>query len=149
MSKVKKYPKTRIVLIVFESDSYIVYLISLKTGKRSQKKSLKGSKEITNPVINPCTAGSQFATVCKLSYFSLARDDDDVIITDVLQVRIILPSECIEDITWLRTRQGYEISLLVLKNVARVSAANEWNIFSTKKEKFCISKRPCNVLCII
>lgn len=102
MSKVKKYPKTRIVLIVFESDSYIVYLISLKTGKRSQKKSLKGSKEITNPVINPCTAGSQFTTVCKVSYFSLARDDDDVIITDVLQVRIILPSECIEDITWLR-----------------------------------------------
>ena len=102
MSKVKKYPKTRIVLIVFESDSYTVYQISLKTGKRSQKKSLKGSKEITNPVINPCIAGSQFATVCKLSYFSLARDDDDVIITDVLQVRIILPSECKEGITWPR-----------------------------------------------
>ena len=102
MSKVKKYPKARTVLIVFESDSYSVYLISLKTGKRSQKKSLKGSKEITNPVINPCTAGSQFATVCKLSYFSLARDDDDVIITDVLQVRIILPSECMEGIKWPR-----------------------------------------------
>lgn len=104
MSKVKKYPKTRIVLIVFESDSYTV----LQTGKRSRKKSLKGSKEITNPVINPCTASSQFSTVCKLSYFSLARDDDDVIITDVLQVRIILPSECIEGITWPRGRALFE-----------------------------------------
>ena len=29
----------------------------------------------------------------------------------------------------------YEISLRVLKNISRVSAANEWNIFSTRKEK--------------
>ena len=40
--------------------------------------------------------------MCKLSYFSLARDDDDVIITDVLQVRIILPSDYIEGIKWPR-----------------------------------------------
>ena len=43
----------------------------------------------------------------------------------------------------------YEISLRVLKNISRVSAANEWNIFSTREEKFRISKRPCNVLFII
>ena len=40
----------------------------------------------------------------------------------------------------------YEIPLRLLKNISRVSAANEWNIFSTREEKFCISKRPCNVL---
>ena len=37
----------------------------------------------------------------------------------------------------------YKISLLVLKNISRVSAANKGNIFSTQEEKFCISKRPC------
>ena len=45
--------------------------------------------------------------------------------------------------------QEYEISLRVLKNISRVSAANESNIFSTQEEKFCISKQPCNVLFII
>ena len=40
----------------------------------------------------------------------------------------------------------YEISLQVLKNISRVSAANEQNIFSTREEKFRISKQPCNVL---
>ena len=30
----------------------------------------------------------------------------------------------------------YEISLRVLKNISRVSAANEWDIFSTLEEKF-------------
>ena len=40
----------------------------------------------------------------------------------------------------------YEISLRVSKNISWVSAANEWNIFSTREEKFCISKWPCNVL---
>ena len=30
----------------------------------------------------------------------------------------------------------YEISLQVLKNVSRVSAANEWNIFEHEKRKF-------------
>ena len=40
----------------------------------------------------------------------------------------------------------YEISLRVLKNISRVSAANERNIFSTREEKFRISARPCNVL---
>ena len=39
----------------------------------------------------------------------------------------------------------HEISLRVSKNISRVSAANEWNIFSTREEKFRISKRPCNV----
>ena len=43
----------------------------------------------------------------------------------------------------------YEISLRVLKNNSRGSAANEWNIFSTREERFHISKRPCNILCII
>ena len=43
----------------------------------------------------------------------------------------------------------YEISLRMLKNISRVSAANKWNIFSTREEKFRISKRPCNVLFII
>ena len=42
----------------------------------------------------------------------------------------------------------YEISLRVLKNISRVSAANKWNIFSTREEKFRISKWPCNVLFI-
>ena len=43
----------------------------------------------------------------------------------------------------------YEISLRVLKNISRVSSANEWNIFSLREEKFRICKRPCNVLFII
>ena len=42
----------------------------------------------------------------------------------------------------------YEISLRVLKNISRVSAANGWNIFSTQ-ETFRISKLPSNVLFII
>ena len=45
--------------------------------------------------------------------------------------------------------QRYEISLRVLKNISRVSTANEWNIFSTLEKKFRISKRPCTVLFII
>ena len=32
----------------------------------------------------------------------------------------------------------YEISLQVLKNISWLSAANEWNIFSTQEENFCI-----------
>ena len=43
----------------------------------------------------------------------------------------------------------YEISLRVLKNISRVRAANERNIFSTGEDKFRISKRPCNVFFII
>ena len=43
----------------------------------------------------------------------------------------------------------YQISLRVLKNISRLSAANEWNIFSTWEENFCISKWPCKVLFII
>ena len=43
----------------------------------------------------------------------------------------------------------YETSLRVLKNISRMNAANEWNIFSAREEKFHISKRPCNVLFII
>ena len=43
----------------------------------------------------------------------------------------------------------YKISLRVLKNISWVSAANKWNIFSTREKKFLISKRPCNVLFII
>ena len=42
-----------------------------------------------------------------------------------------------------------EISLRVLKDISRVSAANERNIFSTREEKFRISARPCNVLFIL
>ena len=38
----------------------------------------------------------------------------------------------------------YEISLLVLKNISRVSALVKY--FSTREEKFRISARPCNVL---
>ena len=49
---------------------------------------------------------------------------------------------------YMATRR-YEISLWVLKNILRVSAANEWMIFSTLKEKFRIQKWPCNVLFII
>ena len=53
---------------------------------------------------------------------------------------------------WRRNREyymatrRYEISLRVLKNISQVSAANEWNIFSRREEKFRISKWPCNVL---
>ena len=43
----------------------------------------------------------------------------------------------------------YEISLQVLKNISRVRAANERNIFSTGEEKFRISKRPCNVFLLL
>ena len=43
----------------------------------------------------------------------------------------------------------YEISIRVLKNISRVSAAKEWNIFSTREEKFRTPKRPCNILFII
>ena len=43
----------------------------------------------------------------------------------------------------------YEISLRLLKYILQVSTASEWNIFSTWKEKFRISKRPYNVLFII
>ena len=32
----------------------------------------------------------------------------------------------------------YKISLQVLKNISRLSAANEWNIFLTQEENFCI-----------
>ena len=49
---------------------------------------------------------------------------------------------------YMATRR-YEISLWVLKNILLVSAANEWMIFSTLKEKFRIQKGPCNVLFII
>ena len=45
--------------------------------------------------------------------------------------------------------RSYEISLQVLTNISQVSAANEWNIFSTREEKFRSSKWPCNVLFII
>ena len=41
--------------------------------------------------------------------------------------------------------QRYEISLGMLKNIFTCSR----NIFSTREEKFGISKRPCNVLFII
>ena len=46
MSKVKKYPKTRIVLIVFESDNYTIYLISLKTGKGHRKSHWRAQKRL-------------------------------------------------------------------------------------------------------
>ena len=39
----------------------------------------------------------------------------------------------------------YEISLRVLKNIARTSEL----FFSTREEKFRISKRPCNIPFII
>ena len=45
--------------------------------------------------------------------------------------------------------RSYEISLQVLTNISQVSAANDWNIFSTREEKFRSSKWPCNVLFII
>ena len=38
--------------------------------------------------------------------------------------------------------QRYEISLRVLKNISRASAANKWNIFNMRKQ-------PCSVLFII
>ena len=47
------------------------------------------------------------------------------------------------------TAQRYEISLPVLRNISQVSAANEWNTFSTGEEKFRISRRQCNVLFIM
>ena len=40
----------------------------------------------------------------------------------------------------------YKISFWVLKNISLVRCAHLWDIFSTRKEKFCTSKRPCNVL---
>ena len=38
----------------------------------------------------------------------------------------------------------YDISLRLLKNISWVRAANEWNIFSTREEKFRISKHNIN-----
>ena len=62
----------------------------------------------------------------------------------------------VDSTVWILINRGYymaarkyEISLRVLKNISRVSTANEWNIFSTGEEKFRISKRPCNVPFII
>ena len=56
-------------------------------------------------------------------------------------------------IIWAQIQRGYylaarryEISLRMLKNISRVSVRNEWNIFSTREEKFRFSKWPCNVL---
>ena len=40
----------------------------------------------------------------------------------------------------------YKISLRVLKNISQVSTVNDWIIFSTREEKFHISKRSRNVL---
>ena len=47
--------------------------------------------------------------------------------------------------------QRYEISLRVLKNISCVSAVNKTSeiFFSTREEKFRLSKRPCNILFII
>ena len=50
---------------------------------------------------------------------------------------------------YYRAARRYKISLWVLRNISRVSAANKWNIFSTHEEKFCISKQPCNILFIV
>ena len=53
-----------------------------------------------------------------------------------------------EDITWPRGDMKFLFDLL--KNISRVSADNERNIFfSTRKEKFRISKRTCQVQFII
>ena len=48
------------------------------------------------------------------------------------------------EVTTRAAARRYEISLQVLKNIARMS-----EVFSTQEEKFRISKRPCNVLFII
>ena len=45
--------------------------------------------------------------------------------------------------------QGYEISLRVLKNISRVSAANKWNIFQHEKRTFVSPSGHCNILFII
>ena len=42
----------------------------------------------------------------------------------------------------------YMAAQRVLKNISLVHCAHSWNIFSTHGEKFCIFKRPCNVLFI-
>ena len=44
---------------------------------------------------------------------------------------------------------GYEISLRVLKNISRVSAANEWNIFQQEKRNFISPSVLCNVTFIM
>ena len=44
---------------------------------------------------------------------------------------------------------GYEIFLLVLKNISLVRCAHSWNIFSTLEDKFRISARPCNILYLL
>ena len=65
------------------------------------------------------------------------------------RVERVLALEKTKNKKWLNRRyymaaRRYEISLRVLNNISRVSAANKWNIFSTREEK-----RPCNVLFII
>ena len=42
----------------------------------------------------------------------------------------------------------YKVSLLMLKNISRVSAVNKWNIFNMRRE-ICFSKKPCNFLLFV
>ena len=66
-----------------------------------------------------------------------------------IQVRVKVLTNKVRYRGFYMAARRYEISLWVLKNISRVSAANEWSIFSTWEENFPISKRPCNVLFII
>ena len=52
----------------------------------------------------------------------------------------------IENITWLRGNMKFISS--VEQEISRVSEANEWDILLSTKNKFHISKHPCNILFI-
>ena len=55
-------------------------------------------------------------------------------------------NEYIENITWLRENMKFISS--VEQDISRVSEANEWDILLSTRNKFHISKHPCNILFI-
>ena len=56
------------------------------------------------------------------------------------------PLKYIENITRLRGNMKYISS--VEQDISRVSEANEWDILLSTRNKFHISKHPCNILFI-
>ena len=52
----------------------------------------------------------------------------------------------IENITWLRGNMKFILS--VEQDISRVIKMNEWDILLSMRNKFHISKHPCNILFI-
>ena len=124
-----------------------ILIISVKMEKGSTSKGVafirKTYIEMNHFIwILPGITGFSIQMVSAQGLFSLHN-------SHMLMFRIIFIFLVIRNIGYYMALRRCEISLRVLKNISQVSAANEWNIFSTREEKFRISKRPCNVLFII